>query len=845
MAKAAKTAWGIDVGNCKLKALKLGMGDGGAEVLDFVVIEHEKILSQPDVTPEERMELTTKALNQFIEENDVKNSAVVVSVPGQNSFARFIKLPPVEKKRIPEIVRYEAIQQIPFEIDEVEWDWQAFQSDEAADLEVGIFAIRRDLVSNALAPFTQTDCLVNLVQMAPMALFNFLQYDQKLIQETAGNQAIVTLDIGAENSDLVIADGSRVWQRSIPIGGNQFTTAVQKAFKLSFAKAEAIKRTASTSKYARQIFQAMRSVFADLAAEVQRSLGFYSSSNRDVQFREVLALGNAMKLPGLVKFLQQSLSMPVKRLDNFESLKLSPDISTANFASHIPALGVAYGLALQGIGQGVINSNLLPKEVVRQTQLHRKRPYFVAATAIILISGLLCFVQALAQKKDIEKADSEYVSEITRVGSQINKNSSGKSTAQGKINSAKSEIGKYTDLYQSRNLVPLLFQTVTRDCVPNENNNPDQKQLYKAFSESDLETLMKVPRRQREQVFIHSARIVYTEDLSQDFDTILQDKISKRSSSKGRMPGDGMMPGGAMMLERFGPGGARGMPMPSPGGRRRSRSRSGTDSIAIAKKEPGFVVVIVGTTPHQEGRKFLALSEMNLDRSQWRFFDRLRYLGMKDEDIVNMNQNRSEEKSNTSKAKTSKFSIRRKKKNKKTVPPKSAKPVAKKMAIKSPQTPAQKAASDQAGKLPFVRYVGDGSTNSDFDISRGGWLDGGLPLDQPQGIGILEEVESDERSSDSFGGIAPRRTRSGSGRMNPPPLYIDPMTSEPISITYKKNINGEVEIDTEGHPIVEYHDYWFKMQFKVKWKEAPKAKTSGSKTSKSTKKTKTSKRPWE
>ena len=221
-----------------------------------------------------------------------------VSVPGQNSFARFIKLPPVESKRIAEIVRFEAMQQIPFDINDVEWDWQVFQAGGGPELEVGIFAIKRDLVEQALDPFLATNCSVQMVQMAPMGLYNFLHYDQKRLASESNTEAIIAIDIGADNTDLVIADGARVWQRSIPIGGNQFTEAVRKAFRLSFAKAEAIKRTANTSKYARQIFQAMRSVFADLAAEIQRSLGFYGSTNRDVQFREVLASGQRDEVAG-------------------------------------------------------------------------------------------------------------------------------------------------------------------------------------------------------------------------------------------------------------------------------------------------------------------------------------------------------------------------------------------------------------------------------------------------------------------------------------------------------------------------------------------------------------------
>ena len=98
--------------------------------------------------------------------------------------------------------------------------------------------------------------MINKVQMGPMALFNFLSFDKTEL--TQAENAVIIIDIGAENTDLIISNKGKLWQRSIKIGGNHFTAAVQKSFKLSFQKAENIKRTANTSKYARQIFQAMR-----------------------------------------------------------------------------------------------------------------------------------------------------------------------------------------------------------------------------------------------------------------------------------------------------------------------------------------------------------------------------------------------------------------------------------------------------------------------------------------------------------------------------------------------------------------------------------------------------------
>ena len=125
------------------------------------------------------------------------------------------------------------------------------------------------------------------------------------------------IDMGAENTDLVIADRYSVWLRSIPIGGNSFTETLVKSFKLSFAKAEDLKRNAGTSKYARQIFQAMRPVFADLVAEIQRSIGFYATVHREARIRRIIALGGTFRLPGLQRYLQQNLQLEVERMDSF------------------------------------------------------------------------------------------------------------------------------------------------------------------------------------------------------------------------------------------------------------------------------------------------------------------------------------------------------------------------------------------------------------------------------------------------------------------------------------------------------------------------------------------------
>ena len=312
----------------RLKALRCRPHDKDEKrmvVEAFDYIEYPKILTQPEAN---RDELIREALELFVSRNDVAGDSVAIAVPGQSGLARFIKLPPVERKKIPDIVKYEARQQIPFALEDVVWDYQPLLGSEdegyAIETEVGLFAMKRDQVARALKPMEEAGIAVDIIQLAPLAIYNFICFD-RLNVEGAYDPAnpppsTVIISLGTDTTDLVITNGYRVWQRSIPIGGNHFTKALTKELKLTFAKAEHLKRNAMKAENPKAVFQAMRPVFSDLVAEIQRSIGFFTSNNRNAKLGDMVALGNPMKLPGLQRFLSQNLDQEVKLIDQFNNL---------------------------------------------------------------------------------------------------------------------------------------------------------------------------------------------------------------------------------------------------------------------------------------------------------------------------------------------------------------------------------------------------------------------------------------------------------------------------------------------------------------------------------------------
>ncbi len=407
------TAWGIEIGAYAIKAIRLERDGDKVTVSDFAVIPHKRVLSAPDVDQDEIIRL---GLGQFISRKTLEGEHLVMSVPGHAAFARFAKLPPVEPKKVPDIVKFEAVQQIPFPIDEVEWDYQTFTSDDSPEVEVGIFAITRDRVQHRLGLYAELGLTPEALTLSPVAVYNALSYDHPLGRAPG---PVILLDIGTQATDVIVADKGRCWIRTFPLGGTHFTEAIASTFKLGYAKAEKLKQEASTSKYAKQIMQAMRPVFSDLLQDLQRSIGYYQSLHRQGPLRTMVGLGSTFKIPGLRKFLGQQLQINVGRLDEYKRIVVGGR-EAASFAENAVNMATAYGLALQGVGLAQIDVNLVPVKILRDQMWHAKTKWFGAAAAIVVVGAGMSLYRPLSDRGSMSPGgEPSVVSEVLAVGNDL------------------------------------------------------------------------------------------------------------------------------------------------------------------------------------------------------------------------------------------------------------------------------------------------------------------------------------------------------------------------------------------------------------------------------------------
>ena len=432
----SRNVWGIDIGKCGLKALRCSRSSEGenliAEAFDY--IEYPMLLTQPEADPGE---LVRDAVEEFLSRNDISGDTIAVSVPGQAGLSKFIKLPPVEASKIPDIVTYEARQQIPFPLEQVIWSWQRLEggieeSGFVIDAEIALFAMKRDQVAKALEPFKEADIEIDILQLSPVSLANVVMFDQlpkaTELDPEDPPPSIVLASMGVDSTDLIVTNGLKIWQRTMPIGGSNFTRALVQGMRMTFPKAENLKRNAARADDPKKVFQTLRPVFNEFASELQRSLNYFTGQDRTAKIGQVLLVGNAAKLRGLSDFLAKQLQLEVHRLREFKRLEGDLILKTPAYRENQLAFAAVYGLALQGLGVASIRTNLLPSDVTRDRLIEAKKPWAVAAMLGLLVAALINFLGIYVAWSSY--SENLFADAFTQVDSVVSKSSQIQSSLQ-------------------------------------------------------------------------------------------------------------------------------------------------------------------------------------------------------------------------------------------------------------------------------------------------------------------------------------------------------------------------------------------------------------------------------
>lgn len=447
--------WGIDIGHSALKAAKLNRTREGLEIVEVAYIPMDG-----GEVEEDRPEQVRKAIKDFLEKHSIRSEKVAVALPGLHCFSRFIKLPPVESKKIDEMIRYEAQQQIPFPIEDVMWGYHKVEREyePGEEIEVGIFAAKRELILGFLSELREHGLYPDLVTIAPLAIYNFVTYNTELKADS------VILDIGAKHTDLLVVQGSNFWIRNLRIAGGDVTQALADQGNTPYHQAERFKRRGLASEKAKVFLKSIERVLKDFCSQIQQSVRVFKSQADGLNVRQALLLGDGSKLRNIKPVFEKQLRYRVHKFTKLENDRFVVG-ENADFdvlKNHILSFGVALGLGIQGVGLSKTNLNLLPQEDQIVGELKRKVP-FAALTALLCWGAFgLCYLswtKATASLNTTIKASRE-------TNSLLGADEQARQAAD--VSAIEAEAEGYRKLLDKR-LLPLEIMNRLQEILPQDN----------------------------------------------------------------------------------------------------------------------------------------------------------------------------------------------------------------------------------------------------------------------------------------------------------------------------------------------------------------------------------------
>lgn len=319
-----------------------------------------------------------------------KSTKLRYAISGQSVFTRFIKLPAIEDDNIEQLVAFEAQQHVPFPIDEVIWDWQLLESG-SGEKEVALVAIKGDALNDMNDVVVESGLGTAEVDAAPMALYNALKYNYPELNETT-----LLIDVGAKTCNLIYLEGSRMFTRSVAVGGASITTSIAKEYGVSFSEAESQKcsngmvalNTAHTSQLdepTAALATVIRNALGKLPAEIARTTNYFRSQHGGKAPKQVLLAGGGTNLPHIADFFQEKLRLPVEFFNPLKRVSVGKGVDVDQVSAEAHLLGELVGLGLRGVGKAPLEIDLVPDAVSRERETERRKPFLLAASVLLLL----------------------------------------------------------------------------------------------------------------------------------------------------------------------------------------------------------------------------------------------------------------------------------------------------------------------------------------------------------------------------------------------------------------------------------------------------------------------------
>ena len=341
---STKAIVGLDIGSSSIKAVELKKTRGDIEV---VHIGLEPL--SPDIVVDSMIVdsgSVSSAITKIFNENNIKSKAVATSVSGHSVIVKRIPMASMDDAELAGSIQTEAAQHIPFDIADVNVDYQILSDDTTGpQMDVLLVAVKKDKILNYTNVLSLAGKTPAVVDIDAFALQNCYEYNY----EPAPGATVALLNLGASVMNINIVKGATpLFTRDVSVGGNQYTDSLQKELDLSFDDAESLKlgnKVGTVSEDAKMPI--LQQVTEIIVLEIQKTFDFFRATAAGEHIERIYLAGGSSKVPGLMEALRQEFSLPVEPLNPFQRISAGAGVPTDLIDRNAGQLAIAVGLALR------------------------------------------------------------------------------------------------------------------------------------------------------------------------------------------------------------------------------------------------------------------------------------------------------------------------------------------------------------------------------------------------------------------------------------------------------------------------------------------------------------------
>ncbi len=344
----SKSIVGLDIGSSSVKIVELVSRSRGVE------LQHVGVAPLPPEAIVQGAFLNSgaivDAIARAVEESGIKNKNVATAVSGHSVIVKKISLPMMTRDELEESIRWEAEQYIPFDINEVNLDFQILESgDVEGQMDVLLVAAKKDLIDDYVQVISEAGLTPSVIDVAAFAVENAFEANY----DVNPNEVVALVNIGAQVVNInIVSQGIPAFTRDVSTGGNVYTEEIQKALSVGWEEAERLKIGGDPGEESQEVVpqeveKAMRSVSETVLGEISRSLDFFAATAAEARIGRVFLSGGGARVSGLDAAFQGKTNLPVEMLNPLARLVPGSQVDQAFLDEVAPSLGVSVGLALR------------------------------------------------------------------------------------------------------------------------------------------------------------------------------------------------------------------------------------------------------------------------------------------------------------------------------------------------------------------------------------------------------------------------------------------------------------------------------------------------------------------